>query len=226
MKTISLVIFSILFLTACKKPDDGTNPVADPNETVTIGSQVWMKRNLDVDHYRNGDPIQEANNRFQWQLVYTGIWCYFDYDSTNGPIFGKLYNWYAVKDPRGLAPQGFHIPSDSEWAVLVDYLGGTQKAGCKMKECGVEHWQSPNSGATNESGFTALPGGYREAPMLGGNILALGQAGAWWTTTQKDTTNEKAMLLSYELGMFFGIPPDSTYWGKSCGFSVRCIKDK
>ncbi len=152
-----LVIFSICI--SCKK-DNSTDPDNNNYGTVTIGTQVWMTRNLDVDHYRNGDPIPEVKSASLWKSLTTGAWCYFKNDKDSGVTYGKLYNWYAVNDPRGLAPVGWHIPSDAEWSTLSAYLGGDSIAGGKLKESGTSHWNIPNTGATNVSGFSALPGGW------------------------------------------------------------------
>lgn len=126
---------------------------------VKIGNQVWMAENLNTSHYLNGDSIPQVQDKAEWVALTTGAWCYYQNDAENGKTYGKLYNWYAVNDPRGLAPEGWHIPTDAEWIALIDYLGGTNVAGGKMKQIGTVHWISPNLGATNESGFSALPGG-------------------------------------------------------------------
>ena len=102
-------------------------------QTVTIGNQVWTSKNLDVSTYRNGDAIPQVQDANAWENLTTGAWCYYDNDASNGTKYGKLYNWYAVNDPRGLAPKGYHIPTDAEWTQLSDYLGGESKAGTKMK---------------------------------------------------------------------------------------------
>jgi len=117
-----------------------------------------MCKNLDVDHYRNGDPIPEVQDSAQWVNLKTGAWCYYNNSDSLGKIYGKFYNWYAVNDPRRLAPIGYHVPSDAEWTVLSTFLGGNKGSGGKMKETDTTHWSSPNKGATNSSGFTALPG--------------------------------------------------------------------
>src|SRR5436190_23369500 len=130
-------------------------------ESVTICDQVWMIKNLDVSTYRNGDPIPEVTDPSQWAGLTTGAWCYYENNSANGTIYGKLYNWYAVNDPRGLAPLGWHVPSDEELTTLTSCLGGVFVAGGTMKETGTTHWLAPNTEATNSSGWTGLPGGYR-----------------------------------------------------------------
>ena len=139
-------------------------------QTVTIGTQVWMTKNLDVDHFRNGDPIPQAKTDEEWQKAGENkqpAWCYYDNDPANGVKYGKLYNWYAVNDERGLAPEGYHVPSDKEWTVLIDYLGGEEVAGEKMKS--TSGWEE-NGNGSNSSGFTALPGGYRYETGLYENL--------------------------------------------------------
>ena len=139
--------------------------------TVKIGNQKWTTKNLEVTKYRNGDEIPYVEDATEWAKLTTGAWCYYQNKTSNGTIYGKLYNLFAVMDKRGLAPQGFHIPTDAEWTILSDFLGGTDIAGGKLKEKGIVHWKSPNTGATNSSGFTAVPGGYRYS---GGNFGFLG----------------------------------------------------
>src|SRR5262245_47721661 len=149
-----------------------------------------MNKNLSVTKYRNGDPIPQVKKNAKWATLTTGAWCWLNNDSANS-IYGRLYNWYAVNDPRGLAPAGWHIPSDSEWTTLQTFLGGDSVAGGKMKstgtiKAGTGLWRFPNTGATNSSGFTALPGGWRlddgSFHNLGGNDVGYG-VGHWWTAT-------------------------------------------
>jgi uncharacterized protein (TIGR02145 family) len=121
-------------------------------------------KNLDVDRFRNGDMIPQARTNEEWNSAGKKgkpAWCYYKNDTENGEIYGKLYNWYAVNDSRGLAPEGWHIPTDDEWTTLTNYLGGEDVAGGKMKSTGTAYWNSPNTDATNESGFSVLPGGFR-----------------------------------------------------------------
>ncbi|MBK8080215.1 MAG: fibrobacter succinogenes major paralogous domain-containing protein [Saprospiraceae bacterium] len=128
------------------------SPSADAMPTIQIGTQKWMSKNLDVAFYRNGDPIPQVTSPTAWAVLSTGAWCYYNNDPIQGNKYGKLYNWYAVNDPRGLAPQGWHIPSDAEWTTLEITLGGVSVAGGKMKEAGTLNWVSPNTGADNSSG--------------------------------------------------------------------------
>ena len=113
-------------------------------QTVTIGSQVWTSSNLNVEIYRNGDVIPQVKDEKAWKELTTGAWCYYNNDPSNGTKYGKLYNWYAVNDPRGLAPKGYHIPTDAEWSTLIDYLGGEDLAVSKMKS--LRGWKSITSG--------------------------------------------------------------------------------
>lgn len=130
-------------------------------QAVKIGKQLWLAENLKVIHYRNGDPIQHIIDDIQWHNGGFGAYCNYGNDQTNATIYGCLYNWYAVNDKRNICPSGWHIPTEAEWTVLVNYLGGDSIAGGKMKEAGTIHWESPNTGAINISGFSALPGGGR-----------------------------------------------------------------
>jgi uncharacterized protein (TIGR02145 family) len=194
---------------------DFTLTGATSGEYVTIGSQVWMKKNLDVVRYRNGDLIPQVNDSTQWANLKTGAWCYYSNKNAYGAISGRLYNWYAVNDPRGLAPEGWHIASDAEWTTLSDFLGGEDVAGGKMKEVGVTHWQSPNKGATNESGFTGLPGGYRYENK---SFNGYGVNGYWWCSTESDANIANARYLStYDSAMH------TTVYYKRSALSVRCI---
>ncbi len=151
-----------------------TAQVATP--VVSICCQSWMTTNLDVDHYRNGDPIPHVTDPTEWKNLTTGAYCYYANDSAKyAAVYGKLYNWYVVNDPRGLAPEGWHVPTDFEWTTLTDCLGGVSVAGGPMKETGTSHWILPNEGATNESGFTGLPGGVRSSQD--GSFFDLGDNG-------------------------------------------------
>jgi uncharacterized protein (TIGR02145 family) len=187
--------------------------------SVAIGSQIWTNKNLDVTTYRNGDPIPQVTDPTAWAGLTTGAWCYYNNDPANGAIYGKLYNMYAVKDSRGLAPQGWHIPSDAEWTSLGILLGGDAAAGGKMKTTGITRWTTPNTSATNESGFTGLPGGYR---YDNGTFDRIGNAGFWWSTTQYDANALYLRRLDYNSG---NLIIDKNTYDMHGGFSVRLIKD-
>jgi uncharacterized protein (TIGR02145 family) len=187
-------------------------------EPVVIGTQTWDKCNLNVTTYANGDPIPEVTDPAVWASLTTGAWCYYDNDPLNEPIYGKLYNWYAVNDPRGLAPIGKSIPTEAEWTVLIDFLGGGLIAGGKMKESGLCHWLTPNEGADNSSGFTGLPGGYREYNF--GSFDGISVSGQWWSSSEYDSANAWAINLFYLISEV-NMSPDF----KEIGFSVRCLVD-
>ena len=194
-------------------------PISQSNAiaSLTIGSQIWALKNLDVTTYRNGDPIPQVTDATQWTNLTTGAWCYYNNDPANGPIYGKLYNWYAVNDPRGLAPTGWHVPSHAEWTTLSTFLGGDAVAGSAMRETGTAHWMSPNTGATNSSGFTALPGGFR---FNNGPFSNIGFDGLWWSSTELITGIAQARSLNYDVA-YLGQGGND----EKVGFSVRCVRD-
>jgi len=243
MKTIIITIFALLLIIPVNSENQKKKKNSKTIKTVFIKSvkicdQIWMKRNLDVDHYRNGDSIPEVRDIKEWSNLKTGAWCYYKNDPENGKIYGKLYNFYAVIDQRGLAPAGWHVPSDYEWSVLEMCLGMSPAqadsqgwretdVGGKLKSRGTKEgrdglWLSPNIGTTNESDFSALPGGMR-GNFFGSWFLYLGYRGYWWTS--RPGYGEKYRSWSrYMIGRFPGIGrggSDNDY-----GLSVRCVKDK
>ena len=144
---------------------------------INICDQVWMEKNLDVARYRNGDRIPKVTDTSTWNNLTTGAYCYFNNDSARyAAIYGKLYNWFAVNDPRALAPIGWHIPSIDEWTALETCLADTLAAGSALKETGTAYWASPNKGATNSTRFKALPGGFRD---YSGMYYFVGKFGYW-----------------------------------------------
>jgi uncharacterized protein (TIGR02145 family) len=194
-----------------------TPTIPDALPTIQIGTQKWMSKNLDVAFYRNGDPIPQVTDPTTWAGLTTGAWCYYNNDPIQGNKYGKLYNWYAVNDPRGLAPQGWHLPSDAEWTTLGNTLGGELVAGGKMKEPGTFNWTAPNTGADNSSGFAGLPGGFRNSS---GTFFNVGNYGYWWSSTEPNTAFAWYRYLYYGFG-FIGRDD----YGKQNGFSVRCLRD-
>jgi uncharacterized protein (TIGR02145 family) len=182
---------------------------------IRIGSQVWSTENLNVSKFRNGDDISEAKTDQEWWQANKNeqpAWCYYKNDPTNGKKYGKLYNWYAVKDSRGLAPVGFHIPSDEEWTILANSLGGPSEAGEKIKIVSKEYF-----GGSNSSGFSALPGGYR---ISDGTFNSVGYYGYWWSTTENNaSTSWYRFLYSDYRGMVRG------FGDKGNGYSLRCLRD-
>lgn len=191
---------------------------------ISIGNQIWTTKNLNVNHYSNGDVIPQVVNSTVWTQLTTGAWCWYNNDSaTYAATYGRLYNWYAVNDPRGLAPQGWHVPSDNEFLTLINYLGTEVVAGGKMKETGTIHWNSPNIDASNSSGFTGLPGGYRSADYA--TFKDVGRIGLWWSSTDYSTG---AAMYPYYLdasngGIFKNY--QSTIYFKNTGLSIRCVKN-
>jgi uncharacterized protein (TIGR02145 family) len=179
-------------------------------KTVKIGEQTWMTKNLNVDHYRNGDPIPEVKDPVKWKNLTTGAWCYYNNDPENGGRYGKLYNWYAVNDPRGLAPEGWWIPLKAEFETLEAEVYNDGNA---LKALG----QGSGSGiGTNTSGFSALLAGYRD---FGGYFTNLGDYADFWSS------NEYSTYYACYLNLYFsGSNFSLNGYDKVCGFSVRCVK--
>ena len=187
--------------------------------TIQIGTQNWTTRNLEVTTYKNGDPIPEVQSATTWTALTTGAWCTYSNTTINGTTYGKLYNWYAVNDPRGLAPNGYHIPTDAEWSTLISSQGGTLTAGGKLKEAGSSHWLNNDAATTNSSGFTALPGGNRY--YLDGSFNNITTFGGWWSFSQSPLTNS---AWRYGMGNT-GSAVDRAERGMQWAYSVRCLKD-
>jgi uncharacterized protein (TIGR02145 family) len=188
--------------------------------TVVIGTQQWMQKNLEVAFYRNGEEIPQATTNAEWTNARRGAWCYYNNDPSTGYTYGKLYNWYAVNDPRGLAPAGWHIPTDAEWTTLENSLGGSSVAGGKMKEPGTAHWAGTNTGVDNSSGWAGLPGGYRRYDN--GTFYFVNAFGLWWSSTENETTNAWLYRYLYYFGrtIYSGLSDN-----RKNGFSVRCLRD-
>jgi uncharacterized protein (TIGR02145 family) len=176
---------------------------------IRIGGQLWMTENRDVEHYRNGDPIPQVKDSTEWSNLTTGAWCYYNNDPENEK-YGKLYNWYAVTDSRGLAPEGWHIPTKEDFELLIWYVGND---GYAMLESG----SGKNGRGTNRSGFSALLAGC----SFGGWCCYLHEVTYFWSST----VNSKGRV--YCLGLFYGdsVIDLSAAWNKNDGFSVRCVKD-
>ena len=190
---------------------------ADTISKVVIGTQTCMTYNLDVTNFRNGEEIPEVKSLEEWRAAgekQQAAWCYYDNDTSNGAKYGKLYNWYAVNDPRGLAPEGWHVPTDQEWTVLSTFLGD-DVAGEKMKSS--SGW-SDNGNGNNSNGFLGLPGGYRDDNGYFGNV---GYNGYWWGASEYDEANAWYRILSNYDSSFYR---DCSFY-KSFGFSVRCVRN-
>ena len=220
---------SVFLTLSCKNKDEspdiiyfnpniayGTLMDQDGNiyNTLTIGNQTWMAENLRVIVYRNGDTIPSITDT-TWDDLTTGSFCNYNNEKHIHKA-GRLYNWYAVTDPRSLTPEGWHIPSDSEWTVLINYIG-EENAGGKLKEAGFAHWSSPNTGADNSSGFSAIAAGARYTDNF---FFGAGMSTSFWSSTEVDSTEAWHRSLSSN---YNGV--GRYYNSKTFGFSVRCVRD-
>lgn len=254
-KVLFFSLFLIAVLNSCKRLDpsvSNNNSINNPTDSLfrqdsiitdidgnqyptisyyindSIYYQTWMQKNLTVSHFQNGDTIPEVSDSATWANLTTGAWCWYNNDSaTYAGTYGKLYNWYAINDPRGLAPSGWDIPLKSSWDSLVKFIdintdtsqGSVNygiNAGGPMKQTGTTFWRNPNRGATNASGFSGLPGGCRTASSSFNDNRVLG---VWWSKSQYSNDNAWFVFLGY----------DYTQVGRSnnikkMGFSVRCVK--
>jgi uncharacterized protein (TIGR02145 family) len=235
---------SLMLTNRCKKDDNNslsdltngrTTAVFNPSKTygsltdqegnvyrtIKIGTQTWMAENLRTTKYRNGEAIPEITDNWDWTDCTTGAYCNYNNTRNNDTIatYGRLYNWYAVNDNRKIAPAGWHIPSDEDWTTLINFLDTTGLgwvAGGKLKETDTIHWNSPNTGATNESGFTALPGGDRSDLIFFG----IGYDGEWWSSTEYGTGPAYWFIDWFDNNVFPSVT--GKYYD---GFSVRCVMD-
>lgn len=241
---ILAILFNLLFLCSCDKIDETydqssknltngkTKALFNPNvtygvmtdqdgniyKTVIIGKQTWMAENLRTTKYNDGTAIPNVTATNEWTNLNNGSYC--DYNNTSSidtiSTYGRHYNWFAVETGK-LAPKGWHVPSDEEWSILTNYLGGESIAGDKLKEIGIIHWTVLNNGATNESGFTALPAGCRGDF---GMFINNGNFGSWWCSTRYNATNAWNRGMSY-----YNCDVGRYNTNKNIGYSVRCIKD-
>jgi uncharacterized protein (TIGR02145 family) len=224
---IALIIVSASFLVlavSCKKEGNDPETVTDIDgnvyKTVTIGTQVWLAENLKTTKLNDGDEIPLVTGNSQWTNLTTPGYCFQDNDeATYKDDYGALYNWWAVNTNK-LCPAGWHIPSSTEVSELITILGGEDLAGGALKEKGTAHWLSPNEGAINSKGFSALPGGHRYGQ--GGNFTSVGYEGDFWTSTVDNLPGESAWYLFLKHNVA-GAYIDDQYMRD--GYSVRCIKD-
>ena len=191
-------------------------------QTVQIGDQLWMAENLKVTHYNNGDAITHIANEEHWGSMDEGQYGVYDDEPTNANIYGNIYNWAVIGDIRGICPVDWHVPSDDEYTLLTDFLGGESIAGGKMKEAGLEHWNYDSDQisleATNESGFTGLPAGHRNTNS--GDYIYMGFYGYFWSSTENGSDLAwRRYLIHYSSG----VARDT--FGKPNGFSIRCLRD-
>ena len=198
-----------------------TDAEGNSYKTVYLGTQQWMGENLKVTKYSNGTTIPNITDNTQWDNNTKGAWSYYNNDAANNAKYGKLYNWYAVSKTtngnKNVCPTGWHVPTDDEWTILTDYLGGSGVGGGKMKEVGTKSWQNPNSDATNISLFTGLPGGYRDNS---GYYYDIGYLGLWWSSTKYNTDNAWLHYLSYDNGNAV-----IKFDYQDYGLSIRCLRD-
>lgn len=226
-RTFMTIVFYSIFMISCNKKNNDSSEKIQQNKnlTIKIGSQIWATQNLNITTFRNGDDIPEAKTDEEWRKAEKEkkpAWCYYNNDSENGEKYGKLYNWYAVNDSRGLAPKGFHIPSSLEWESLVTNLGGNSEGGKVTDTTGKKlksknGWLEEGNG-TNESGFLGVPGGAR---YDFGSFDDIGYSAVWWTSNQQEVTIGLNSIVWYGDNY---TNTDNTN-GPGAGLSVRCIKD-
>jgi uncharacterized protein (TIGR02145 family) len=186
-------------------------------KTIQIGTQTWMAENLKITKYRNGDVIANVKNDADWISLTTGAYSNYDNNEDYPIVYGRIYNGYAVADSRNIAPAGWHIPSSAEWSTLITYLGGTYNAGEKLVEAGTEHWHYTLPEQKNESGFTALPGGHREAQTNAGRFYNLGLMSEFWSKTQNGASKDY-ITINVQQAVLRSLPGEF-------GMYVRCVKD-
>jgi uncharacterized protein (TIGR02145 family) len=232
---ITLLLISATILLSCGKKDQNNQNNNNQNiasvtdidgnvyPTVTIGNQIWMAKNLAVNHYRNGDVIPNITDQTTWENTPLGAWCNYENNSAYGDIYGHLYNWYTINDPRNVAPVGWHVATRNDWQLLVVNLGGIlgqddSIAGGKMKEVGLAHWVAPNTGATNSSGFTSLPAGWLD----GNGFYAMFEGTIWWAVDPITQNFVSKFAYSNGTGHSGAMPLMPM---PNIGCSIRCVKD-
>jgi uncharacterized protein (TIGR02145 family) len=187
--------------------------------TVIIGNSAWMSENLKTTRYNDNTRIPNITENGDWSSLSTPAYCWYNNDAATGKDkYGAIYNWYAVNTGK-LCPAGWHVPSEADWTALTDCLGGDSIAGGKLKEVGTLHWKSPNAGASNDFGFSALPGGYRTG-LTAGSFRAFGYIGWWWASTESDVIWARSRTIAFDVGE---IAKGQGY--KRNGYSIRCVKD-
>lgn len=226
---IAILLLLSFLSSACKKEtekDDDYSIIAtdiDGNvyNTITVNGKVWMVENLKTIRYRNGDSIVHITDPSEFYNFFEGAYYNYNNESSVAETYGRLYNFFAIYDDRNIAPEGWHVATDEEWQLLVDFLGGLDVAGGKLKEKGLAHWESPNAGATNEVGFTALPGGYAFGGGSG-SVESLGYFGYHWTSTNFAGQFERAWIWIIKSHFPSVMKSDFRI---DMAASIRCVKD-
>lgn len=219
-----LIMGLVIFITyGCTKEEAAEEKITDADgniyTSVTIGTQTWMVENLKTTKYNDGTAIPNVTDNTEWGALLTGAYCWYQNDISNKNPYGALYNAFAGATGK-LCPSGWHVPSEAEWNTLTTYLGGQLVAGGKLKEAGTAHWITPNTGATNESGFTALPGGARQ--FYNGTYNDIGVIGIYWSATETSLQNNHFIAIPMSNENTTANPGQHVM---STGSSVRCIKD-
>ena len=223
---ISVTLLVISFISQRGCGEDRVRDIDGNNyRTVRIGEQVWMAENLRTTRLKDGTPIDMVSGYEEWAALEAPAYCWYNNDSTNGDTYGALYNWYVVETDR-LCPEGWHVPSDEEWNNMVSGIMDRNEVGGALKEEGTTHWRSPNAGATNEFGFSALPGGYRSYL---GTFNLLRASAYWWSSTEVNWYGASGQAPSRVI--FRSVQHDNANLirhisEKTNGFSVRCVKNE
>jgi len=218
----------LVLAVGCKKESENNPTVIKDGDgniytAITIGTQVWLKENLQTTKLNDGTPIPLVADKAAWAVCTTPAYCLYDNILANKTNYGVLYNWYAIGSDK-LCPEGWHVPSESELAELFAFLGGKSIAGGKLKTTGTVEsgdglWHQPNTGATNTSGFSALPGGFRNS---NGNLFDLGYSALWWASTEYPPDNAYPFWINNDA---LTVGDNINGWLKGSGLSVRCLKD-
>lgn len=229
---MKLLLFAglVAAMASCKKEEtpapDTSIRDADGNvyHEVKIGTQTWLLENLRTTKFRNGDPIPNVTDFTQWKNLSTPAYCTYNNDGSIAANEGRLYNWFTVTDSRGICPPGYHIPTRDEWITLRDYLGGENVAGGKMKSTGEDYWTG-NVGATNESGFTGKGAGLRSTALYADEDYQHRKSlGMHWSSTGILPPGNDVSAWYFHLQ--YNIPNGMvSFIDKTCGLSIRCIKD-
>ena len=245
IRILSLLLMSLVLIISCDKGNDinilnncETAAIFNPDKnygtltdqegnvykTIQIGSQTWMAENLRTTIYRNGDPIPKVTDSLTWGYLNTGAYCNYNNTESTDTIctYGRLYNWFTVNDDRNIAPEGWHVPTLDEWLILENYMENDPILTTKLKETGQFHWINWNELSTNETGFTALPGGCRWYIQGASGFTLIGNEGFWWTVTKDEYNLDNAHKVTIGFNYFV---LGGCFCNKHDGCSIRCVKD-